>query len=137
MLQSIWTNHAVHSFSSLVDLMATLLPPIDKEVILNDATIGPFLCSSFAEGFKHDALGAVDDSLAFVKPWGFEIGEARCPVFLYHGSEDKMCPFDHGKWIAEMLPPDLVRKRLFEGQGHVSIFIGKEGEMLEEMLECL
>ena len=90
--------------------------------------------ASFHEALKHGTDGWVDDDLAFISPWGFDLEEVKCPVFLYQGELDLMVPFGHGKWIAEQLPEKYLTKHLQEGHGHISIFMGQVEKMVDELL---
>ncbi|KAH9825863.1 valacyclovir hydrolase, partial [Teratosphaeria destructans] len=120
--------------AGIVEALASLLPPVDREAVLN-SDIGAFMVDSNQEALAHSADGWVDDDLAFVKPWGFGLEEVKVPVILYQGSEDLMVPFAHGEWLARHLPEKFLRKHLLQGEGHVSIFLGKVEEMLGELVE--
>jgi pimeloyl-ACP methyl ester carboxylesterase len=63
--------------------------------------------------------------MAFISPWGFELSEIKVPVLLYQGSEDLMVPYSHGKWLAKHLPKKGLSVNLLEGEGHLSIFVGR------------
>ncbi|KAH8897318.1 putative valacyclovir hydrolase [Thozetella sp. PMI_491] len=120
--------------TELIDAMASLLPPVDQEAMLANNLLGQFLVNTIKEGLKDNSDGWIDDDMAFTQPWGFELSEIRVPVFLYQGSEDKMVPFAHGKWLAEHLPQDVARIHLLEGQGHISIFLGQLPYMVDGLL---
>jgi pimeloyl-ACP methyl ester carboxylesterase len=51
-------------------------------------------------GLAPGADGWVDDALAFVKPWGFDVGSIRVPVRLTYGRADTLVPAAHGDWLA-------------------------------------
>jgi pimeloyl-ACP methyl ester carboxylesterase len=48
--------------------------------------------------------GWVDDMLAFVKPWGFELDAIRCPVLFGYGRADTLVPAAHGDWLVAHVP---------------------------------
>ena len=54
------------------------------------------------------ADGWVDDMLAFVRPWGFEVGEITTPVYLKYGRDDTLVPAAHGDWLAAHVPTTKV-----------------------------
>ncbi len=79
-----------------------------------------------------DIWGWYDDDLAFVAEGGFALGEIERPVTIWQGSQDRMVPFAHGRWLAEHVGG--ARARLIEGDGHLSILIGRYREILTELL---
>lgn len=121
--------------AGVVEAMSSILPVIDKEVLLSSTEMGQYMVDSMTEGLRFNSDGWVDDALAFVTPWGFELSEIKVPVLLYQGDEDKMVPFGHGQWLAEHLPQENLRKRLIHGHGHISIFSGQSGCIIDELLE--
>ena len=52
--------------------------------------------------------GWVDDDLAFVKPWGFDIAEITVPVEVRYGLTDVLVPAAHGAWLATHVPNATV-----------------------------
>lgn len=118
----------------LTEALATLLPEVDKRAMLEDENTGDDIVRSMQEALRVSCDGWVDDDLAFTRPWGFDLGEIKVPVFLYQGSEDKMVPLAHGEWLARHLPEDKVEVRLLEGEGHISILSAYEDEMLDKLL---
>jgi pimeloyl-ACP methyl ester carboxylesterase len=76
--------------------------------------------------------GWLDDDLAFVKGWGFELGEIAVPTVIWQGSQDLMVPFGHGQWLSAQLPN--ASAHLVAGEGHLSVGLGAIGEMLDELV---
>lgn len=112
----------------LMAVLSTLLPPCDNATLLqNRDTMGQAMVDSFHEAVRLSPDGWIDDDMELLKPWGFELSEVRVPVLVFQGTEDKMVPFSHGKWLSEHLPQDKVKAHLLEGHGHFSIFDGIDG----------
>ena len=65
------------------------------------------------------AVGLVDDDLAYVDAWGFEVEAVRSPLLLLHGTADGIVPPEHARWVAARCPSASLR--LEGGAGHVSI----------------
>ncbi|WP_375483913.1 alpha/beta fold hydrolase [uncultured Jatrophihabitans sp.] len=76
--------------------------------------------------------GWVDDELAFVKPWGFDLGTVDVPVSMWHGSDDRNVPLAHSQWVAEHLPDASLHRA--PGEGHLSVLTRLVDPMLDELL---
>ncbi|EMC98172.1 hypothetical protein BAUCODRAFT_155383 [Baudoinia panamericana UAMH 10762] len=120
--------------AGLTEFLSSILPPVDKRAMLEHDTLGNYTADAIKEGLKHGCDGWMDDDLSSVQPWGFDFGEIHCPISLYHGSEDKMVPYSHGKWLAEHIPKQHLTAHLVEGEGHLSIVLGRLDDMLDELL---
>jgi pimeloyl-ACP methyl ester carboxylesterase len=112
--------------------LSTLLPDVDRAVMTDE------FAEDMERGF-HEALvsgvdGWLDDDLAFVHPWGFDLDEISCPVMVWQGSADLMVPFSHGVWLASNVPG--VTAHLEEGEGHLSIGVGALEPMLDELVSA-
>ena len=59
------------------------------------------LHSAFVEGLAPGVDGWVDDDLAFLAPWGFDVAAIRVPTLIWQGEQDLMVPGDHGRWLRE------------------------------------
>ena len=113
--------------------MATLLPAVDRAVLTSE--YGEDLASAFRESVSTGVDGWLDDDLAFVRPWGFDVGEVQVPTFVWQGEEDLMVPFAHGRWLAEHLP--AATSHLLPGEGHLSVALGSLDAMLDELVATL
>lgn len=56
------------------------------------------------ESLRTGVDGWVDDVLAFVQPWGFDVADLRVPVMVWFGLEDTLVPTAHGEWLARAIP---------------------------------
>jgi pimeloyl-ACP methyl ester carboxylesterase len=110
--------------------MATLLPPVDRAVLTDEA--GEDIARSFGDALQVSVDGWLDDDLAFVRDWGFALDEIGSPVHLWQGDQDLMVPFAHGEWLAAHVPG--VTAHLLPGEGHLSIKDGAVDRMLDELL---
>lgn len=64
--------------------------------------------------------GYVEDALATVQPWGFDLAGIKVPVLLLHGAEDKMVPPAHAAWL-EAHCHAAAQLRLLPGAGHITV----------------
>jgi len=65
------------------------------------------------------ADGLIDDDLAFVKPWGFDVAGIGVPVLVVQGGEDRVVPPAHADWLARRIAgSELVSRPL---DGHISV----------------
>src|SRR5262249_45998940 len=64
---------------------------------------------STAEQAVNGVGGWVDDDLAFIEEWGFEVGEIDIPVLVVFGSTDVLVPAAHGEWLAAHVPGCTVK----------------------------
>ena len=114
----------------LRDLIVTLLPPVDREVLTGDRAV--HAKKSIDRAIAPGIDGWRDDDLAFLKPWGFEIAEIGVPSLLWQGVQDKMVPVAQGRWLAERIPG--VEAHISEPDGHLSISVGRLGEIYDWLL---
>jgi len=119
--------------AGLIAGLATLLPDVDRAVLTDE--FGEDMAAGFAEAFRTGVDGWVDDDLAFVAPWGFELAEIEVPTFVWQGSEDLMVPFAHGRWLAAQVPGATAH--LLQGEGHLSVGVGALDQMFDELLTTL
>ena len=71
------------------------------------------------EGLKNGEEGMRDDSLAMVKPWGFDLSDIRLPVQIWHGGQDRYIPSAHGDWLAAHIPHAEAHIEPDEGSGSI------------------
>ena len=63
--------------------------------------------------------GLVDDDLAFVRPWGFDLGAITSPVLLVQGGEDRVIPRSHADSLLAQIPSSELWLR--PRDGHISV----------------
>jgi pimeloyl-ACP methyl ester carboxylesterase len=69
--------------------------------------------------FLHGTQGWKDDHLAFLKPWGFSLGETSMPVQLWTGTEDVNVPQSHSHYLYGVIPNSELR--VVDGKNHGTI----------------
>lgn len=76
--------------------------------------LGEVAAAGAASGI--DAL--IDDYVAYVTPWGVDLGAVAAPVLLAHGADDHVVPVAHADWLASAMPSAQLWR--LEGESHIS-----------------
>ena len=63
--------------------------------------------------------GLVDDDVAFVAPWGFDVRQIVAPVLLIQGGQDRVVPPSHAEWLQRTCPSAELWLR--PRDGHISV----------------
>jgi pimeloyl-ACP methyl ester carboxylesterase len=116
----------------IIESLSSLLPDVDRVVLTGE--FGEDMAAAFHEALRIGVDGWLDDDLAFINPWGFELGEIFAPVMIWQGSADLMVPFAHGQWLASQVPN--ASSHLEQGEGHLSIGLGAIERMLDELISA-
>ncbi|HEY5267474.1 MAG TPA: alpha/beta hydrolase [Acidimicrobiales bacterium] len=115
---------------NVIELMAGLLPEVDREVLADDE-VRELFAESSSYGCKSAGHGYYDDNRAFFLPWGFDVANIQVPVALFFGDADLMVPPTHGAWLASHLPRASTHHVAREG--HLSIFANHFDEVATEL----
>lgn len=75
------------------------------------------LVGTYEEGLRPGVGGWIDDNLALVSPWGFDLATLHTPVLLWHGAEDVFSPVSHSHWLQQRIPQ--ARLKLAQGKAHL------------------
>jgi pimeloyl-ACP methyl ester carboxylesterase len=110
--------------------LGTLVSDVDRSAISGGAAA--WLADVFRESVRNGIWGWYDDELAFVRPWGFDIGDISVPVAIWQGLQDRFTPFAHGEWLASHIP--RVHPHLLADQGHLSLGVDSFGLILDDLL---
>ena len=116
----------------IISSLDTLLPDVDVAVLTDE--FGEDMAAAFREALRIGIDGWLDDDLAFVEEWGFDLSDIDVPTSVWQGSEDLMVPFAHGRWLATHVPG--VSAHLEQGQGHLCIALGSLDRMLDELIDA-
>ncbi|HYO19525.1 MAG TPA: alpha/beta hydrolase [Dermatophilaceae bacterium] len=85
--------------------------------VLSRSDMGEMIRESTQDIVRGGVWGWVDDDLAFVKPWGFDLSEIAVPVEVRYGSRDVLVPAGHGAWLGRNVPGAVVVVE--EAEGHL------------------
>lgn len=103
---------------TLIQAFSSLLSPVEVAALVEG--FADYMLSHFHESIQERIDGWIDDDLAFMKGWGFELNQIQIPVMIMQGAQDKFVPFSHGKWLANNI--HNVNAQLLPEEGHLSIF---------------
>jgi pimeloyl-ACP methyl ester carboxylesterase len=101
--------------TGMMDEVTNEVPDVDKKHLAR-ADVREVIQESMVEAVRQGARGWVDDDLAFVAPWGFDLTRVQLEVRLWQGELDVLVPRSHGEYLAGKLPN--ARFELVPGYGH-------------------
>ncbi|MEA2291884.1 MAG: hypothetical protein QOF17_904 [Solirubrobacteraceae bacterium] len=107
------------------DAIRVHLSDVDAEALTGE--FAAFLLGGFKAGLAHGVDGWVDDDLAFLAPWGFDVGDLRVPVQVWQGDRDMMVPAGHGRWLHEHAAG--AEGGIAPGAGHLTLFLDRVGDI--------
>ena len=114
----------------MVQALGDALPPADQAVATGEWAEGESF--GLRRALEHGFDGWVDDDLAFVQPWGFDLASIRVPVHIWQGELDRLVPVSHGQWLAAHIPG--ARFTLAKGHGHFSLGVTNRDQILDDLL---
>jgi len=110
-----------------------LIGDADKAVI--DGEYADQLASVMRSSMAVSFDGWIDDDLAFVKPWGFDLAAITKPVYIWQGDDDFMVPHAHSKWLAAHIPGSVLK--FIPVHGHISLIEKYRPEILDQAQQLL
>jgi pimeloyl-ACP methyl ester carboxylesterase len=117
----------------LHEILGDLVSDVDRGALTG--SFSQHLYSSMCDSFRRGVWGWLDDDLAFVGSWAFELDAIQVPVAVWHGAQDRFVPLAHGEWLAEHVPG--ARARLLAEHGHLSLAVAHYGDVLDDMLSAV
>ena len=101
----------------LREAMAPHLSPTDSAALTGP--LAEYFHGNMHHGLADSVDGYIDDNLAFVKPWGFDVASIARPVLVVQGGDDLMVPRAHGEWLAAHVPGN--ESRIDDAHGHLTL----------------
>jgi pimeloyl-ACP methyl ester carboxylesterase len=98
---------------TLVDLC-----PRDQAA-LSDPQVWQVLLDETREAFRQGTAGVVQDAAIYTRPWGFQLGQVKLPVTLWHGEADHEVLPRTGRALAQALPD--CQAYFIPEEGHISL----------------
>jgi pimeloyl-ACP methyl ester carboxylesterase len=86
--------------------------------------------TSFRKGLAVSFDGWIDDDIAFIQPWGFDLSAITLPIILWQGDQDLMVPHAHSYWLEKHIP--TAQLKFVEGHGHLSLISTYKEEILSQ-----
>jgi pimeloyl-ACP methyl ester carboxylesterase len=127
-----WADEYRHvTAEAVAEALGGLVSDVDKAVLTGE--FAQAFVDSYHEGARTGIWGWYDDDIAFTVDWGFDLASIRVPVMLWQGHQDLMVPLAHGRWLAEHVAD--ARARMEPDHGHLSLYVGSFGTLLDDMLE--
>jgi pimeloyl-ACP methyl ester carboxylesterase len=119
--------------SELIEAFGGLIGEADKRALT------PEVAELMAVGMRHSGsvsfYGWLDDDLAFVRDFGFDITKIDKPVILYQGDDDFMVPHAHGYWLEKKIP--TAKLNFVPGHGHISLIFEYRAQIIKEAVALL
>lgn len=120
-------REAREEFAKVDEFDPEVFVPVDYATLDDDwGSLGEDSQKAGAAGSR----GLVDDDVAFVTPWGFDVGSISRPVLVAQGGLDRMIPLSHGIWLHDHVAGSEFWER--PDDGHISIL-----RVLPEALDWL
>jgi pimeloyl-ACP methyl ester carboxylesterase len=88
----------------------------DREVLSTEAQ-QQTVVMHLQEAVRRGSRGTAYEVALMSRPWGFDPGEIRVPVHLWHGEEDTLAPVSMGRYLAATIPG--CRAHFLPGIGHM------------------
>jgi len=109
----------------LAEAMGPHLSPPDGGALTGE--LAEYLHGMILGGLAPGIDGWLDDDLAFVKPWGFDVTAITTPVSVWQGGDDLMVPGAHGRWLAAHVAG--AEPQLLPEEGHLTLFANRIGDI--------
>ena len=115
------------------EVFGGLIGDADKAILQGD--FAEENATSIRKGLAVSFDGWIDDDIAFVQPWGFDLSAIKVPVQIWQGDDDFMVPHAHSYWLEKHIPGSQLN--FVPGHGHISLVVTHSEEILSQAEELL
>ena len=119
--------------SDLIESFGGLIGDADKRALTPE--VAEVDAKSFRRALIKGYFGWLDDDLAFVQSFGFDLSQVTKPVLVWQGDDDFMVPRAHSEWLAKHIP--TAKLNFVPGHGHISLGESYRSEIIEQALNLL
>ncbi len=114
-----------------LDLYAAVQPPGDKNLLSRPEFKAMFL-DDLLHGSRFQTTAPISDLVLFTRDWGFSLADVTVPVRWWHGDEDHIVPFRHGRHVVDRLPDATLTT--IDGESHLG-GLGIAEEVITTLME--
>lgn len=119
--------------ADLIAALGGLIGDADKKAL--NSQVADEYAQVFRRALSKGFAGWIDDDLAFIQKFGFEIEKINKPVVIWQGNDDFMVPQAHSDWLHKHIPGSSLR--FIPGHGHISLGESYRSEILESAYQFL
>lgn len=121
------------SGDELIEALGGLIGEADKKALTKE--VADKSAATYRSSLAHGFDGWIDDDLAFVRPFGFEIEKIKKPVVIWQGNDDFMVPQSHSEWLHKHIPGSTLN--FVPGHGHISLGESYRQQIIDNALTRL
>lgn len=121
------------SGADLIEAFGGLIGDADKRAL--NPEVAEAMAATMRRALEKGFTGWLDDDLAFVRDFGFDISKIDKPVVIWQGDDDFMVPKAHSEWLAKHIPGSQLR--FVPGHGHISLGEEFRPKIIEDALSYL
>jgi pimeloyl-ACP methyl ester carboxylesterase len=104
----------------------------EDQKVFRDPVLGPELYQTMVTALSGGPSGLLMDMKTYSRPWGFSLKAIKCPVTLWHGTDDDVV---HSRFAEDMQRklPD-AKLHFIEKQGHYSLLLHCRDAIIADVL---
>lgn len=125
------TRYLIKHPNKMMKQVAKQLSKVDQEIFA-DPSFRHVMLSSVSAAFSHGLNDAANEFKLLFSPWGFNLGDIHCPIYLYYGEQDTQVPLAHAQIYANAI--ENSRLEVFPDEGHHSLLYKKSTKILQDII---